>query len=93
MSFDVPATPVEIVKVGHSALRNGTRNVPQELFWLASSEMAFRKQNLMNFQIQVTKRQGVAPMTRDYIGHEEKRVLAVEQGKRPRQQIAGEPLD
>jgi Transposase DDE domain len=31
MSFDVPATPVEIVKVGHSALRNGTRNVPQEL--------------------------------------------------------------
>jgi len=32
MSFDVPATPVEIVKVGHSALRNGTRRVPQELF-------------------------------------------------------------
>jgi len=34
MSFDVPATPVEIVKVGHSALRNGTRSVPQELFGL-----------------------------------------------------------
>src|SRR3979409_974139 len=32
MSFNVPATPVEIVKVGHSALRNGTRSVPQELF-------------------------------------------------------------
>ena len=32
MSFDVPATPVEIAKVGHSALRNGTRSVPQELF-------------------------------------------------------------
>src|SRR5258707_8727937 len=32
MSFDVPAIPVEIVKVGHSALRNGTRSVPQELF-------------------------------------------------------------
>jgi peptide deformylase len=32
MIFDVPATPVEIVKVGHSALRNGTRSVPQELF-------------------------------------------------------------
>jgi hypothetical protein len=30
--LDVPATPVEIVKVGHSALRNGTRNVPQKLF-------------------------------------------------------------
>ena len=32
MSFNVPAIPVEIVKVGHSALRNGTRSVPQELF-------------------------------------------------------------
>src|SRR5258708_25977986 len=32
MSFDVPATRVEIVKVGHSALRNGTRSVPQDLF-------------------------------------------------------------
>jgi peptide deformylase len=32
MSFDVPATPAEIVKVGHPALRNGTRNVPRELF-------------------------------------------------------------
>ena len=31
MSFDVPATPVGIVKVGHPALRNGTRSVPQEL--------------------------------------------------------------
>src|SRR6202790_1084758 len=36
MSFDVPATPVEIVKVGHPALRNGTRNVPQELFGTAA---------------------------------------------------------
>src|SRR3981189_3977918 len=32
MRFDVPVTPVEIVKVGHSALRNGTRSLPQELF-------------------------------------------------------------
>src|SRR3981189_968970 len=32
MSFDVAATPVEIVRVGHSALRNGTRSIPQELF-------------------------------------------------------------
>src|SRR3979490_1340913 len=32
MSHDVPATPAEIVKVGHPALRNGTRSVPQELF-------------------------------------------------------------
>jgi peptide deformylase len=36
MSIDVPATPVEIVKVGHPALRNGTRCVPQELFGTAA---------------------------------------------------------
>jgi peptide deformylase len=36
MSFDIPATPVEIVKVGHPALRSGTRSVPQELFGTAA---------------------------------------------------------
>jgi peptide deformylase len=36
MSLDVPATPVEIVKVGHPALRSGTRSVPQELFGTAA---------------------------------------------------------
>ncbi len=59
-------------------------------FYLASSEMAFRKQNLMNFQIQLTKRQGVVPITRDYIAREETRLRGLEQGQRPRLQIAGE---
>ncbi len=59
-------------------------------FYLASSEMAFRKQNLMNFQIQITKRQGVVPMTRDYIAREEARLRGIERGSRPRLQIAGE---
>jgi len=59
-------------------------------FYLAASEMSFRKQNLMNFQIQLTRRQGVVPMTRDYIGHEEARLRGIEQGQRPRLQIAGE---
>jgi cyclopropane-fatty-acyl-phospholipid synthase len=59
-------------------------------FYLASSEMAFRKQNLMNFQIQLTKRQGVVPMTRDYIAREEARLHGIERGRRPRLQIAGE---
>jgi cyclopropane-fatty-acyl-phospholipid synthase len=59
-------------------------------FYLASSEMSFRKQNLMNFQIQLAKRQGVVPMTRDYIAHEEARLRGIEQGARPRLQIAGE---
>ena len=45
-------------------------------FYLAASEMSFRKQNLMNMQIQLTKRQGVVPMTRDYIAREEARLRA-----------------
>jgi cyclopropane-fatty-acyl-phospholipid synthase len=59
-------------------------------FYLAASEMSFRSQGLMNFQIQLTKRQGVVPITRDYIGREEARLRAAERGQRPRLQIAGE---
>ena len=59
-------------------------------FYLACSEMSFRKQNLMNFQIQLTKRQGVVPMTRDYIAREEAKLRGIERGNRPRLQIAGE---
>lgn len=59
-------------------------------FYLACSEMSFRKQNMMNFQIQLTKRQGVVPMTRDYIGHEEAKLRGIERGQRPRLQVAGE---
>src|ERR1700712_2621833 len=59
-------------------------------FYLASSEMSFRTQGLMNFQIQLTKRQRVVPMTRDYIGREEARLRGAERGQRPRLQLAGE---
>ena len=59
-------------------------------FYLAGSEMSFRKQNLMNFQLQLSKRQGVVPITRDYIGHEEARLRGIEHGKAPRLQLAGE---
>jgi cyclopropane-fatty-acyl-phospholipid synthase len=59
-------------------------------FYLACSEMSFRKQNMMNFQIQLAKRQGVVPMTRDYIAHEEAKLRGVERGRRPRLQVAGE---
>jgi cyclopropane-fatty-acyl-phospholipid synthase len=59
-------------------------------FYLACSEMSFRKQNMMNFQIQLAKRQGVVPMTRDYIEREEARLRGIERGTRPRLQIAGE---
>jgi cyclopropane-fatty-acyl-phospholipid synthase len=59
-------------------------------FYLVCSEMAFRKQNLMNLQIQLTKRQGVVPITRDYIAHEEAKLRRLERGNKPRLQIAGE---
>jgi cyclopropane-fatty-acyl-phospholipid synthase len=59
-------------------------------FYLACSEMAFRKQNLMNFQIQLTKRQGTVPMTRDYLTREEAKLRGLERGRRPRLRIAGE---
>ncbi len=59
-------------------------------FYLAASEMSFRKQNLMNFQIQITKRQGVVPMTRDYIGREEEKLRSIERHRRPSLKLAAE---
>jgi cyclopropane-fatty-acyl-phospholipid synthase len=59
-------------------------------FYLAASEMSFRKQNLMNFQIQLTRRQEIVPMTRNYISREEARLRGVELGKQPKLQLAGE---
>ncbi len=59
-------------------------------FYLAASEMTFRKQHMMNFQLQLTRRQGVVPMTRDYIAHEEARLRTLEGGAEPRLKLAGE---
>jgi cyclopropane-fatty-acyl-phospholipid synthase len=59
-------------------------------FYLASSEMSFRKQNVMVFQLQLTKRQGIVPMTRDYIMREEARLRDAEHRLRPKLQLAGE---
>jgi cyclopropane-fatty-acyl-phospholipid synthase len=59
-------------------------------FYLAAAEMAFREQAMMVFQIQLTKRQGVVPMTRDYIMHETARLRALELGQRPQLRLAGE---
>jgi cyclopropane-fatty-acyl-phospholipid synthase len=59
-------------------------------FYLASSEMAFRQQAMMVFQIQLTKRQGVVPMTRDYIVHEEARLRTREGGSQTPLRLAGE---
>jgi cyclopropane-fatty-acyl-phospholipid synthase len=59
-------------------------------FYLAASEMAFREQALMVFQMQLTRRQGVVPMTRDYIGRETTRLRGLEGGRRPPLRLAGE---
>jgi cyclopropane-fatty-acyl-phospholipid synthase len=59
-------------------------------FYLAAAEMAFREQAFMVFQIQLTKRQGVVPMTRDYIRQETDRLRGLEARQRPPLRLAGE---
>ena len=59
-------------------------------FYLAAAEMAFRHQGMMVFQIQLTKRQGVVPATRDYIARETARLRDREGGGRPPLRLAGE---
>src|SRR3982075_1873759 len=78
MSFDVPATPVEIVRVGHSALRSGTRSVPQELFGTAAlhelidvmrATLAGKGVGLAAPQIAVPLRLFIVEDTQDRMGH------------------------
>jgi cyclopropane-fatty-acyl-phospholipid synthase len=59
-------------------------------FYLACSEMAFRKQNLMNFQLQLTRRQGVVPMTREYIAQSEAKLRSLDSARERRFRLAGE---
>jgi cyclopropane-fatty-acyl-phospholipid synthase len=59
-------------------------------FYLAASETAFRLHAMNVFQIQMTKRQGVVPMTRDYIAREETRLRARERTTRVPLRLAGE---
>jgi cyclopropane-fatty-acyl-phospholipid synthase len=59
-------------------------------FYLACSETAFRRQNMMVYQIQATKRQSVVPVTRDYIMAAEARLRALESGRRTPMRLAGE---
>jgi cyclopropane-fatty-acyl-phospholipid synthase len=67
-----------------------TRFVRMWEFYLAASEMAFRESDLVVFQIQMTKRKGVVPQTRDYIGREEARLRAIETGYSEPLRLAGE---
>ena len=59
-------------------------------FYLASSEMAFRESDMVVFQIQMAKRKGIVPQTRDYIGREEARLRSLEAGYSEPLRLAGE---
>jgi cyclopropane-fatty-acyl-phospholipid synthase len=59
-------------------------------FYLAAAEVGFREHAMMVFQLQLTKRQGVVPVTRDYILYAEAQLRAREGTSRPTLRLAGE---
>jgi len=59
-------------------------------FYLVISEMAFRHQGMMVFQLQLTHKQEAVPLTRDYIGQAEERLRAAERRAKPMMRLAGE---
>jgi cyclopropane-fatty-acyl-phospholipid synthase len=59
-------------------------------FYLACAETAFRRQDMMVFQIQLAKSQGTVPITRDYISQAESRMRAREAGRHLPMRLAGE---
>jgi cyclopropane-fatty-acyl-phospholipid synthase len=59
-------------------------------FYLACSEMAFRRGDMVVFQIQMAKQKDVIPPTRDYVGQEEARLRALEARHKPPLRLAGE---
>lgn len=59
-------------------------------FYLAASEMAFRHQGMMVFQIQLAKRVDTVPLIRSYIEREEARLRTREHGTPPPLRMAGE---
>ncbi|MEI5677460.1 MULTISPECIES: cyclopropane-fatty-acyl-phospholipid synthase family protein [unclassified Mesorhizobium] len=61
-------------------------------FYLAGSEAAFRWQDLMVFQIQLTRRNDIVPLTRDYIGKCEKAIAMHEAAHQPEAETVKKPL-
>ncbi|GGK31664.1 SAM-dependent methyltransferase [Salinarimonas ramus] len=49
-------------------------------FYLASCEAAFRYEDLVVFQLQLTHRNDVVPLTRDYVGERERMLKGLEAG-------------
>jgi cyclopropane-fatty-acyl-phospholipid synthase len=60
------------------ALRFGPNFVRMWDYYLAASELAFRESAMMVFQLQLTKRQDVVPLTREYIDREAIRLQEIE---------------
>lgn len=58
-------------------------------FYLAGSELSFRNNDLMVFQMQLAKRQDAVPLTRNYVAEAEAHLRQLESG-RERFRIAGE---
>ena len=58
-------------------------------FYLAGSELSFRHQGMVVFQIQLIKQVEVLPLTRDYILEDERRLAALEAGEGRRPRLAG----
>ena len=54
-------------------------------FYLGASEAAFRWQDLVNFQIQLTRKNDTLPMSRDYMAKCEKALEMRDMGRRERQ--------
>lgn len=59
-------------------------------FYLAGSEAAFRYDQLFVFQIQLSKNIDTLPLTRDYMGRNEKQLLEQEQQRDTTVRLAGE---
>jgi cyclopropane-fatty-acyl-phospholipid synthase len=59
-------------------------------FYLAGSEAAFRYQNLVVFQLQLTKQIDALPLTRDYMYEQEQRLEALEYASAKPRRMAGE---
>jgi len=58
-------------------------------FYLAGSELSFRYQGMMVFQIQLIKQVDALPLTRDYMVEDERRLEAIEAGEGQRPRLAG----
>jgi len=52
--------------------------------------MSFRHSGLFVMQLQLAKREGIVPMTRDYVGRTEARLRVLERDSRPPLRLAGE---